>query len=153
MLRRCARPGRALAAALLLVLAGCGEPAPVPPEYADFVGVWELNTFGASDTYRYLKITASGYLSYARLDRTATSLSCVHLDQLSIKEITPTRITAKALHLFTTEFEIGAPPAKTGSDWHMTVDGQELVRTHGAEDTPDYSWECGDGELKRKLKT
>ena len=100
---------------MLLMLTGCEqEPNPISAEQAVFVGIWEQGRFGENTNYEYLQISASGYLSYARIDKSGGASTCVVIEKSPINDITNEQIRVSILGLFTSDFEIDKPPAAAG---------------------------------------
>ncbi len=137
---------------LALILTGCGqEPNPISSQRAAFVGVWEQGRFGQGTTYEYLQISAPGYFSYARFEKSNGISTCVAFEKTPLNKITSTQITVSFLWIFTSDFEINRPPAEFGDTLRMTIDGNELTKTDSRQGGFYFSWSCNDGDLFRKL--
>ena len=106
----------ALLLALLLVLAGCGQP--VPADKADYVGMWRAKDMR-------LLITQDGRVEYERRrDGNTTSVNAPLLgfdgDNFSA-----------GVGFLRTTFVVSKRPYREGALWKMVVDGVELVRGGG----------------------
>ncbi|HEY2629753.1 MAG TPA: hypothetical protein VGI57_11530 [Usitatibacter sp.] len=109
-------PRLALAAFLLALLAGCGQPLPVDKQ--QYAGEWHGKDM-------LLLITSDGNVRYKRRkDTGSTSISgpLQRFDGASFWV---------GVGLLSTKFEVSAPPHQDGNVWKMTVDGVELVRSLG----------------------
>lgn len=139
---------------MALMLTGCEmEPTPISAEHVAFVGVWEQGKFGGDTTYVYLQISASGYFSYARIEKSDGVSTCVVIEKNPIKSITDGQISVSILAIFTSEFEINKPPTAVGDSIRMTIDGNDLTRTDIRQDRFDYAWSCAAGALNRNSVT
>jgi hypothetical protein len=106
-----------LAAFLLAILAGCGEP--VPADKQQYVGEWH-------GTDMMLVITPDGSVRYKRRkDKNTTSVSAPlqRFDGASFYV---------GIGILSTRFDVSKPPHQDGNVWKMTVDGVELVRSLGS---------------------
>ena len=140
--------------AMVLMLTGCEqEPTPISAEHVAFVGVWEQGKFGGDTTYEYLQISASGYFSYARIEKSDGVSTCVVIEKMPIESITNRQISVSVLWFFTSDFEINKPPTAVGDSMRMTIDGNELTRTDIRQDRFDYAWSCTEGDLYRNSVT
>ena len=109
------KPIRALLVLPLALLAGCAEP--LPPERADYAGVWH------NDRTR-LVISPAGRVLY-----TTTSDRGVHKKIAApIKRFDGDSFDV-GIGPFATTFVVSTAPRRGGDGrWTMTVDGAELVR-------------------------
>jgi hypothetical protein len=106
----------ALAAFLLAILAGCGEP--VPADKQQYIGEWRGKDM-------MLLITAEGAVRYKRRkDKNTTSISAP-LQRFDGESFWV------GVGIFATKFDVSTPPHLDGNVWKMTVDGVELVRSLG----------------------
>lgn len=109
------KPLRALPFLLLALLAGCAEP--LPPERADYAGVWH-------NERTRLAISPDGRVFY-----TSTNDKGLHTKiDAPIKRFDGDSFDV-GIGPFATTFVVSAAPRR-GDDgrWTMTVDGAELVR-------------------------
>ena len=137
----------------LLIIAcavtGCDlEPEPLAVEHADFVGVWERGQYGEGTSYRYLQISASGYLTHARFEKTEQSIHCLSVGAMPVKKISELQITTTFLWLFSMDYEVNEQPWMEDGSWKMTIDGEELTRTDDRLEGFDYTWSCDDGLVR-----
>jgi hypothetical protein len=98
----------------VFLLVGCGKP--VPQEKAAYVGEWQSKTM-------YLNITSDGQVNYKRKDGNASTeinapIKDFHGDNFDV-----------GVGPMSTTFTVSKPPYQDGSQWKMTVDGVELVRS------------------------
>ncbi|WP_386066425.1 hypothetical protein ACFJIW_18065 [Tahibacter sp. UC22_41] len=109
------KPLRALPFLLLALLTGCAEP--LPPERADYAGVWhnERTRLAISPGGRVLYTTTSGNGVHKKIDAPIKRFDGNSFDV--------------GIGPFATTFVVSAAPRR-GDDgrWTMTVDGAELVR-------------------------
>ena len=139
---------------MVLMLTGCEqEPTPISVEHVGFVGVWEQGKFGGDATYEYLQISASGYFSYARIEKSDGVSTCAVIEKTPIKNITDGQISVSVLGIFTSDFEVNKPPTEVGNSMRMTIDGNDLTRTDIRQDRFDYAWSCTEGDLYRNSAT
>lgn len=108
----CTRRRLALLACTLL-LAACGQP--LPPDKADYAGLWQAPTMR-------LQIGADGQVNYAHHKQGAqTTINA------PIKAFQGNNFEV-GIGPFTTVFVVTAPPHQYDGQWRMTVDGVELQR-------------------------
>lgn len=108
------RPTAALLVLLLALLAGCAEP--LPPERADYAGVWrnERTRLSISPDGRVLYATSEGRM-HKKID---APIKRFDGDSFEV-----------GLGPFAATFVVSAAPRRgTDGRWRMTVDGAELVR-------------------------
>jgi hypothetical protein len=106
----------ALAAFLLVLLAGCGQP--LPADKQEYAGEWRGKDM-------VLAITTDGSVSYKRRkDGNSTSINAPlqRFDGASFWV---------GIGILSTKFVVSVPPHQDGNVWKMTVDGVELVRSLG----------------------
>lgn len=133
---------------LALLLGGCGEePASIAREYSDFVGVWESGVLGESDSYRFLQITASGYMTHAHWRRQGNNTRCVVVNSIPVKTLSPSLIHGSAFWVINVELVVDVPPDEDGGVLRMTVEGEDMVRTDDRDEGVDFNWDCADGGL------
>ncbi len=106
----------AVAAVVLLsaLLSACGQP--VPPEKADYVGVWQAESM-------YLSITQEGRITSMKVtDGVTTSV------EGPLKGFVDEGFEAGVGPLSTT-YVVSTAPYLDGDEWKMTVDDVELTKT------------------------
>jgi hypothetical protein len=104
----------ALAAFLLAILAGCGEP--LPADKQQYAGEWHGKDMA-------LLITPEGSVRYQRRkDKNTTSINA------PLQRFEGANFWV-GIGILSTRFEVSAPPHLDGNVWKMTVDGVELVRS------------------------
>ena len=100
-------------AALVLLVASCGEP--VPPDKSAYVGEWQEKSM-------YLLITQDGKVSYKR-QKGAGSVSV----DGPIKTFKGNDFEV-GIGPMSTTFVVTKVPYQAGGQWKMVVDGVELTR-------------------------
>ncbi|HUL56173.1 MAG TPA: hypothetical protein VLT60_04200 [Usitatibacter sp.] len=106
----------ALAAVLLALVAGCGEP--VPTDKAEYVGEWHGKDM-------VLVITQDGNVRYRRRNGSASTSINAPISRFEGASFWV------GVGIFSTKFDVSKPPYRDGNAWKMTVDGVELVRSFG----------------------
>lgn len=112
-IRRCFT--RALLLAALLMLAGCSTP--LPPERADYSGVWR-------NDHTMLSITPQGRVLY-RVERGNGFRKSI---EAPIKQFEGRNFVVGLGPIATTFVVTQGPERQADGRWTMTVDGVELVR-------------------------
>jgi len=106
----------ALAAVLLALAAGCGEPVPV--DKAEYVGEWHGKDM-------VLVITQDGNVRYKRKRGNASTSINAPISRFEGASFWV------GVGIFSTKFEVSKAPYRDGNAWRMTVDGVDLVRSFG----------------------
>lgn len=117
------------AAALALLLAGCGQP--IPPERTAYVGEWRAAAMR-------LHISQAGRVSYQRQDGASKTSIDAPLKAFVGHDFTV------GIGPLTTTFVVSVPPHQKDGQWKMTVDGIELTRMPGGS-VPDAEGDRGEG--------
>ena len=151
-IQSCFRPFCILLTSLLFATGCEQEPTPIASEHAEFVGVWEQGKFGEGTTFRYMQISASGYFSFAQIEKNDGISTCSTLDKSPLVSISSTQISISFLWFFTAKYKINKPPTKVENTWRITIDGHELIRTVSRKEGFDYSWSCSGPDLLRKAQ-
>ncbi len=148
-MKRCASLKAAGCAGLMaFLLGGCDQEAvPISQEYSDFVGVWESGVLGEGNSYRFLQVTASGYVTHAHWQRQGNSKSCVIIDSIPVRTLSASLIHGSAFWVINVELVVDSPPKDTDGVMRMTVEGEELIRTDDRQEGLDFDWDCVDGGL------
>lgn len=109
-------PMRGLVLALpLLLLVGCSEPAPLPPEKAEYAGTWE------GDGVR-VRITAEGRVTYDHKKGAGNEHIEGPIAGWSGDGFVVGVMTQK------TSFEVNAAPHEESGTWTMVINGDTVYR-------------------------
>ena len=100
---------------ILLLVFGCGIS--VPEDKLDYVGEWKSGTM-------YLSIKQDGSVNYKRIKGSATTTVSAPLKRFVGDNF------EVGIGMFTTTFVVNKPPFKAATQWTMTVDGIELVKSN-----------------------
>jgi hypothetical protein len=101
--------------ALLMLLSGCGQP--LPPERADYAGLWRADNTS-------LLITDAGRVEYVvRRDNGFHKSIKAPLQRFDGDSF------VVGVGPFKTTFVVSRPPHAESDGWKMTVDGIELTRS------------------------
>ena len=134
------------------VVAGCYQrPEPIPLAHADYVGVWEHGAFAGDGIYVHMQITADGWMTYARSDRSGRSSRCTNYSGIRVQRIAAGNISALMFWPFELEFVTDGPPRRVDGMWRMKVDGDPLKKTDDRREWLDFKFAC-DGGLKREAR-
>jgi hypothetical protein len=106
----------ALAALLLALVAGCGQP--VPAEKKEYVGDWRGKDM-------QLLITQDGNVRYSRKQGNNTTTINAPIERYEGASFWV------GFGLLSTKFDVSKPPYQSGNTWKMVVDGVELTRSLG----------------------
>jgi hypothetical protein len=106
----------ALAAFLLALVAGCGEP--VPTDKKEYVGEWQGKDM-------QLAITQDGNVRYKR--RQGNSTTSINMPIVRYEGAS----FWVGIGIASTKFVVSTPPYRSGNTWKMVVDGVELTRLLG----------------------
>jgi hypothetical protein len=99
---------------LLLCLVACGDT--ISPDPGDYVGEW-------TSPEMYLLISPGGMVAYKRLKEGGKVALTGTLTGFKDHDF------IVRYWLFSTTFEVSVPPHEKDGEWHMVVDGVDLIRS------------------------
>jgi len=106
----------AIAAFLLALLAGCGDP--LPKDKLDYAGEWHGKDM-------LLIIAQDGSLRYKRVKGGSSTTVSAPIQRFEGASFWV------GIGPLATKFDVTVPPHKEGNAWRMVVDGVELTRVAG----------------------
>lgn len=110
----CSRVRMLVGLLLILCLIGCSDPVSKDP--GDYAGEW-------TSPKMYLLITPGGMVTYKRIKQGGRVSLTGTLKGFNGHDF------IVRYGLFSTTFEVSVPPHEKDGEWHMVVDGVDLVRS------------------------